>query len=161
MSKNYVHKKFCPIVFPEWGELFGSLSECQKGDILLGITMFPNYEPTNNPIWPFIKSQIQNQFDAFNEKCQKNGEIIRSYWEKKGNERLTNDNERLTNDNEGKPKPEPEPEPESDFSQQKTGGTFSSVSETKPSANPWKRPRMSKEEYLKKLNEEFEQARKG
>lgn len=110
MAKKYTPKKFSPIIYPEWGELFKNLTAEQKGEILMGITMFPDYEPQNNPVWAFIKSQIQNQLDEFTEKCQKNGEVIRNYWKNRGNERLTNDNERITMENGGKPKPELLPE---------------------------------------------------
>ena len=112
MTKKYTPKKFSPIIYPEWGELFKTLTDKQKGDILMGVAMFPSYEPSENPVWAFIKSQIQNQLDDFTEKCQKNGNIIRNYWRTRVNERLTNDNEGLTKGNEGEPKPELLPEPE-------------------------------------------------
>ena len=112
MGKRYTPKKFSPIIFQEWGELFKELTPEQKSEVLMGITMFPEYEVTGVPIWSFIRSQLQNQLDSFTDKCQKNGETIRTYWETMGNERLTNDNERSTKRNEGKPKPELLPEPE-------------------------------------------------
>lgn len=114
MGKRYTPKKFSPIIFQEWGELFKELTAEQKAEVLMGITMFPEYEVKGVPVWSFIRSQLQNQLDTFTDKCQKNGETIRTYWETRGNERLTNDNERITKGNEGEPKPEllPEPEPE-------------------------------------------------
>ena len=99
-------KQFAPHIYPEWGELFEGLTPEQKAEILIGITKFPEYEPKNVPIWKFIKSQLQKDYEIFVEKCNKNGEISRSYWQqKKSNNivRLPNETERypkrITNNN--------------------------------------------------------------
>lgn len=100
MSKK---KQFAPHIYPEWGELFANLSDKQNAEILKAITQFPNYEPENNPIWNFIKSQIEKDYEIFVEKCNKNESIIRNYWQKK----KSNDNEckrTNTNENECLPK---------------------------------------------------------
>ena len=80
-------KQFCPHIYAEWGELFDAITEKERSEILLAITKFPEYEPTNVPIWNFIKSQLQKDYELFIEKCEKNGEISRNYWQnKKANE---------------------------------------------------------------------------
>lgn len=93
-------KQFSPHIYPEWGELFKNLDEIQKADILMAITMYPNYEPKDNPVWGFIKSQIDREYELFNERCQKNGEISRDYWKRM----KSNDTERIPNDTERHPK---------------------------------------------------------
>ena len=100
-------KQFSPHIFAEWGELFEPLSVEQKAELLMAITKFPNYEPANVPIWAFIKSQLVKDYEIFIEKCNKNGQVSRDYWNKKNpndTERLPNDTERLPNDTERHPK---------------------------------------------------------
>lgn len=100
-------KQFSPHIFAEWGELFEPLSVEQKAELLMAITKFPNYEPANVPIWAFIKSQLVKDYEIFIEKCNKNGQVSRDYWNKKNPndiERLPNDTERLPNDTERHPK---------------------------------------------------------
>lgn len=93
-------KQFSPHIFAEWGELFEPLTNEQKAEILMAITKFPNYEPVNVPIWAFIKSQLDKDYEAFIDKCEKNGQISRDYWKSK----KSNDIERLPNDTERHPK---------------------------------------------------------
>lgn len=93
-------KQFSPHIYPEWGELFDAISAEERSEILLGITKYPEYEPKNVPIWNFIKSQLNKDYEIFIDKCNKNGEISRNYWKNKN----TNDTERLPNDIERYPK---------------------------------------------------------
>ena len=93
-------KQFCPYIYAEWGELFDAITEKERSEILLAITKFPEYEPVNVPIWNFIKSQLQKDYELFVEKCNKNGEISRNYWQNK----KTNDTERNRTDTERHPK---------------------------------------------------------
>ena len=55
MSKK---ANFSPHLYADWGELFKVLTDKQKADVLMAITVYPDYEPENNPVWPFIKLQI-------------------------------------------------------------------------------------------------------
>lgn len=93
-------KQFSPHIFAEWGELFEPLTNEQKAEVLMAITKFPNYKPVNVPIWAFIKSQLDKDYEAFIDKCEKNGQISRDYWKNK----KSNDTERLPNDTERHPK---------------------------------------------------------
>lgn len=93
-------KQFCPHIYAEWGELFDAITEKERSEILLAITKFPEYEPVNIPIWNFIKSQLQKDYELFVEKCEKNGEISRNYWQNK----KTNDIECNRTDTDGHPK---------------------------------------------------------
>ena len=93
-------KQFCPYIYAEWGELFDAITEKERSEILLAITKFPEYEPENVPIWNFIKSQLQKDYELFVEKCEKNGEISRNYWQNK----KTNDTECNRTDTDGHPK---------------------------------------------------------
>lgn len=104
MPKKYIPKKFSPHIYPEWGELYKELPNDQKAEILMGITMFPDYEVKNSIVWPFIKSQLQDQYDSFCERCRINGEVSKNYWNKKGERTISNDIERTPTDNEGSPK---------------------------------------------------------
>lgn len=96
-------KQFSPHIYQEWGELFDAISTEERSEILLGITKFPEYEPKNVPIWNFIKSQLQKDYENFVEKCKNNSTIIKNYWNKK-KQKDTNVNERITNENECIPK---------------------------------------------------------
>ncbi len=127
MSK-YTPKQFSPRLYPEWGELYTCLNAEKMSELLKAITMFPNYDPVNVPVWGFIRSQIQKDYEEFLERSSKNKEAIKNYWENKtidnqgiqpleaakeketivneGKEEERNDNERypeLTIVNEGKP----------------------------------------------------------
>lgn len=93
-------KQFSPHIYPEWGELFDAVSVEERSELLLAITKFPEYEPNNIPIWNFIKSQLQKDYEIFAEKCEKNGEISKNYWERK----KSNVSERIPNDIERHPK---------------------------------------------------------
>ena len=96
-------KQFAPHIYQEWGELFENLTDKQNAEILKAITRYPDYEPENNPIWNFIKSQIEKDYEIFIDKCNKNGEISRNYWRNKN----SNDIERIqtiSNDIERYPK---------------------------------------------------------
>lgn len=93
-------KQFSPHIFAEWGELFEPLTNEQKAEILMAITKYPNYDPINVPIWAFIKSQLDKDYEYFTEKCEKNGQISRDYWKNK----KLNDTERIPNDIERNPK---------------------------------------------------------
>ena len=95
-----VKKQFCPYIYAEWGELFDAITEKDRSEILLAITKFPEYEPVDVPIWNFIKSQLQKDYDLFVEKCEKNGEISRNYWQSK----KSNASERNRTDTDGHPK---------------------------------------------------------
>lgn len=98
--------QFSPHIYAEWGELFKNLTPEQQGQILMGITMYPNYNPENNPVWSFIKSQIDKEFESFNERCEKNSTISKNYW----NQTKANGTERIPNDTERHPKQEQEQE---------------------------------------------------
>lgn len=105
--------QFSPHIYAEWGELFKNLTAEQQGQILMGITMYPNYNPENNPVWSFIKSQIDKEFESFNERCEKNSTISKNYWNQtklNESERIPNESERITNDTERYPKQEQEQE---------------------------------------------------
>lgn len=93
-------KQFCPYIYTEWGELFDAITEKERSEILLAITKFPEYEPENVPIWNFIRSQLQKDYELFVEKCEKNGQISRNYWQNK----KTNDIECNRTDTERYPK---------------------------------------------------------
>lgn len=103
-------KQFSPHIYPEWGELFDSISAEERSELLLAITKFPEYEPKNVPIWNFIKSQLQKDYEIFIEKCESNSNIIKNYWAKKNNKTTpkdTNSNGSIrtnTNENECIPK---------------------------------------------------------
>ena len=96
-------KQFCPFIYPEWGELFDAITVEQRAELLLAITKFPEYEPKNVPIWNFIKSQLQKDYENFVEKCEKNSEISQNYWEQK----KANVSERIPNETERHPKLKP------------------------------------------------------
>lgn len=100
-------KQFSPHIYAEWGELFDTITDRERSEILLAITKYPNYEPVDTPIWNFIKSQIQKDYEIFVAKCEKNGEISRNYWGLRKKENIPNDiesNRTISNDIERHPK---------------------------------------------------------
>lgn len=105
MSKEYIPKQFTPFIYPEWGELFDELTDNQNAEILKAITKFPDYEPINIPVWKFIKSQLQKDYENFKAKCKKRGEASRTYWGNKGEQMISNDIKSLSKNNKGEPKP--------------------------------------------------------
>ena len=95
MSKK---AKFSPHLYADWAELFKVLTDKQKADVLMAITLYPDYEPENNPVWGFIKLQIDKEYQAFNERCEKNQEIANARWSNKENanvcERIPEENKK-------------------------------------------------------------------
>lgn len=70
MSK-YIKKEFSPHLFHDWTHLFRNCTPEQRSELLLAITDYPNYEPNIEiPIWDFIKSQLENQYQALTNKSQ-------------------------------------------------------------------------------------------
>lgn len=70
MSK-YIKKEFSPHLFHDWTHLFRNCTAEQRSELLLAITDYPNYEPKIEiPIWEFIKSQLENQYQALTTKSQ-------------------------------------------------------------------------------------------
>ena len=91
-------KQFSPHIYPEWGELIADLSIDKQAAIFQAILQYPNID-VDCGVWRFIKSQIDKDFEIFNARCKKNGEISRNYWKEKNNiERIPNDIERIPND---------------------------------------------------------------
>ena len=70
MSK-YIKKSFSPHIYQDWIHLFRQCSPEQRSELLLAITDFPNYEPEIEiPIWDFIKSQLDTQYQSMENKSQ-------------------------------------------------------------------------------------------
>lgn len=64
MPRKYIPVQFAPIVYPDWAELFDVLTVEERAEMLNAIARYPNYNP-DNKIWPFIKSQLDKQFQKF------------------------------------------------------------------------------------------------
>lgn len=75
-------KQFSPRIYPEWGELIFDLPEDLQNKIFRAILKYPN-EDVDCGVWRFIKSQIDKDFEEFSERCRKNGEISKNYWQKR------------------------------------------------------------------------------
>ena len=70
MSK-YIKKEFSPHLFHDWTYLFKSCTTEQRSELLLAITDYPNYQPSIDiPIWDFIKSQLDNQYQSLINKSE-------------------------------------------------------------------------------------------
>ena len=89
--------KFAPQVYTDWNEIFKTFSESERSETLLGISGYPNYEPQNVQLWDFIKGQLDNQFERYKSKCERNGEISRNYWNSK-KDNISNDIQSIPND---------------------------------------------------------------
>ena len=95
-------KQFSPHVYPEWGELISDLPIEKQAEIFNAILKYPNVD-LDNGVWRFIKSQIDKDYKLFQERCKKNGEISRDYWQSKRNRTNPNESERLSGDNRTNP----------------------------------------------------------
>ena len=70
----------------------------KQAAIFQAILQYPNID-VDCGVWRFIKSQIDKDFENFNARCKKNGEISRNYWKEKNNtDRIPNDTDRIPND---------------------------------------------------------------
>ena len=70
----------------------------KQAAIFQAILQYPNTD-VDCGVWRFIKSQIDKEFEDFNVRCKKNGEISRNYWKEKNNtDRIPNDTDRIPND---------------------------------------------------------------
>ena len=70
----------------------------KQAAIFQAILQYPNID-VDCGVWRFIKSQIDKEFEDFNVRCKKNGEISRNYWKEKNNiDRIPNDIDRIPND---------------------------------------------------------------
>ena len=79
-------KSFRPLVYPDWLPLFKTMSEHERAEVLLAIASFPDYEPENVALWPFFREQLEKQFDAYQEKCNKNQRIAHEREQKRTQE---------------------------------------------------------------------------
>lgn len=105
MSKNeYTPKQFTPFIYPEWGELFEECTDEKKAEYLMAIVKYPNVQIENDPVWRFIKSQLDKDYECFTNKCLKKGEASRNYWANKRNQMISNDNQMISDDNNRQPK---------------------------------------------------------
>lgn len=101
MAKKYIPKQFSPRIYAEWGELYSDLTDNQMAELLKAITKFPNYDIKNVPVWGFIKSQLQKDYDSFVTTCRENSSKINNYW---GERQLTAVNHSKPKLNRSKPK---------------------------------------------------------
>lgn len=68
---KYKRKSFSPHIYQDWIHLFRQCSQEQRAELLLAITDYPNYEPSADvPIWDFIKSQLEAQYQSMENKSQ-------------------------------------------------------------------------------------------
>ncbi len=117
---TYTPISFAPIIYPAWGKLFEKLPDSQKAEILMAITNYPDYEPKeDNFAWPFIKGEIEKQFERFLDRTQKardarNASRPKQTTDDRGRPQSTVVDERRPTSTmvDHKPEPIPEPEPE-------------------------------------------------
>ena len=65
MSK-YVPAKFAPVIYRSWANLFKNLTSDQKAEVLMAITLFPDYEPTIEIFaWDYIKAELEQEYEKF------------------------------------------------------------------------------------------------
>ncbi len=117
---TYTPISFAPIIYPAWGKLFEKLPDSQKAEILMAITNYPDYEPKeDNFAWPFIKGEIEKQFERFLDRTQKardarNASRPKQTADGRGRPQSTVVDERRPTSTMVDHKPEPIPEPESE-----------------------------------------------
>lgn len=108
MPKKYIPQQFAPRLYAEWGELLEGCTTEKKAMYLMAIIKFPNIDIPDDPIWNFLKSQIEKDYFNFVETCRANSRNARNYWadknKDKGERSLSSVIPSLTNANEGEPK---------------------------------------------------------
>lgn len=62
---KYIPKEFAPNVFPAWLEIFKTLTQEERSELLLAITAFPSYEPKGVALWPFFRGELERQLAKF------------------------------------------------------------------------------------------------
>lgn len=62
---KYIPKEFAPNVFPAWLEIFKTLTQEERSELLLAITAFPSYEPKGVALWPFFRGELERQLSKF------------------------------------------------------------------------------------------------
>ena len=88
---KYQKKEFAPHLYHDWTHLFRVCTPEQRGELLLAIAEYPDYEPAIDiPVWAFIKSQLANQYEAMESKSQ---------------QMSINAKQRVANANQSQPKP--------------------------------------------------------
>lgn len=116
MSK-YTPSQFASIIYRSWGNLFKNLTDEQKAEILMAITLYPDYEPKGeNFAWDFIKEELDKQYEKFIARKEQAQNAV-----KQRGTSVNVSQQALTKDNIGQRqltpvnhKPEPIPEPESE-----------------------------------------------
>ena len=80
MSK-YTPAVFQPTLRPSWAGAFEYIPTEELAKILKAITHFPNLEVEDSVFWnQTIKPDLEQQYQSFNETCDKRGRGARTYW---------------------------------------------------------------------------------
>ena len=80
MSK-YTPAVFQPTLRPSWAGAFEYIPTEELAKILKAITHFPNLEVEDSVFWnQTIKPDLEQQYQSFNETCEKRGRGARTYW---------------------------------------------------------------------------------
>lgn len=88
---KYIPKEFAPNVFPAWLEIFKTLTQEERSELLLAISGYPNYVPQINiALWPFFKGELDRQHAKFTARnSQQKANRIGSTTDNDGEPRLT------------------------------------------------------------------------
>lgn len=80
MSK-YTPAVFQPTLRPSWAGAFEYIPTEELAKILKAITHFPNMDIEDSVFWnQTIKPDLEQQYQSFNETCEKRGRGARTYW---------------------------------------------------------------------------------
>lgn len=96
MSK-YIPKEFAPRIYSAWLRIFQTMTERERSEALLAIAAYPSYEPEDVPLWPFLKGEIDRQYETFKGFSQQQSD------KRKGRTMDNHGQPRSTMDNHGHP----------------------------------------------------------
>lgn len=71
-------KEFHPMIFSDWLPLVETMTEHERSELLLAL--LSGEEPTDVPLWPFFKQQLEKQRQHLLEKSEKAKQSAKKRW---------------------------------------------------------------------------------
>lgn len=71
-------REFHPMIFSDWLPLVETMTEHERSELLLAL--LSGEEPTDVPLWPFFKQQLEKQRKHLLEKSEKAKKSAQKRW---------------------------------------------------------------------------------
>ena len=63
--------EFAPIIYKSWGQIFKTLPVEQRSELLLAISLYPDYTPKDCPLWDYFRGELDKEYQQFLDRTQK------------------------------------------------------------------------------------------